>query len=56
MQPLVKIGTEFNISGHRVVVKSILKDHILGELHDAQGVREITLDLDKVADAVTQEK
>lgn len=53
-QPLVKIGTEFVISGHIVEVTKISKDEITANLHDDKGAREITLDLDKVAEAVIQ--
>ena len=56
MQPLVKIGTEFTISGHKVVVTKISKECIFGDLHDSKGIRKITLDLDKVAEAVANQE
>ena len=51
--PLVRIGTKFKISGHLVEVTEITKDGIIADLHEtAKRVRKITLDLDKVTEAV----
>jgi hypothetical protein len=52
--PLVAIGSEFEISGRKLIVKEITREGIKCDMMDGRGgTREVELDLDKVAFAVT---
>jgi len=51
-EPLVQLGTTFEVSGHKARVTGIAKSGVTATL---EGGREIEMDLDKVEEAVTNQ-
>ncbi len=51
-EPLVKLGTTFEVSGHRARVTGIAQSGVTATLEDG---RKIEVDLEKVEEAVTKQ-